>query len=83
MKAKAFLFASLCAMSLSLVACGGKTDETPASEVDTTMATPAPSAPTVDTTAGATTPAPTDTTAGASTGTSTSTDTTAHSDTTK
>lgn len=58
MKAKAFLVAALCAMSFSLVACGGANDEAPA-DMDTTNAVTAPSEPAMDTVA----PAPIDTTA--------------------
>lgn len=56
MKVKAFLIASVFAMSLSLVACGGNTEETPA--VDTTTTTEMPATPAVDTAA---TVAPADT----------------------
>jgi hypothetical protein len=51
MKAKAFLIASLCAMSLSLTACGGNSEETPATDMDTTANTTetAPSTQAVDT----------------------------------
>jgi hypothetical protein len=62
MKVKALLIASLCAMSLSLIACGTKTEETPA--VDTTATEMAPSTPAVDTAAAAAT-TPADTTTGA------------------
>lgn len=56
MKATAFLIASLFAMSLSLTACGGNTEETPASDMDTTTTEMAPTTPTVDTIAPAATP---------------------------
>lgn len=63
MKAKAFLFAALCAMSFSLVACGGATEEAPAT-MDTTVATEPVSAPVADTVA---TVAPADTAAASTT----------------
>jgi hypothetical protein len=81
MKAKAFLIASLFAMSLSLTACGGDSEEVPASDMDTTTTTEAPSMPAADTT---TTVTSTDTTVTSTTTTTVNGDTTAAStDTTK
>ncbi|MBC8145399.1 MAG: hypothetical protein H7X80_07420 [bacterium] len=72
MKVKALLFASLCAISLSLTACGSDAEETPV--MDTTAVEAVPSTPAVDTVAPA---APVDTTAPA-TDTAAVTDTAAH-----
>ena len=68
MKVKAFLFASLFAMSLSLTACGGNTEETPAT-MDTNSVETAPSTQTTDTAATAPAVTPADTTAAAGTDT--------------
>ena len=63
MKTRTFLFASLFAISLTVMACGSKTEEQAPMDTAATTTTPAPSAPTTDTMSTTPAPAPMDTAA--------------------